>query len=154
YEATDYWEDLEQEGDIDALASAMIPVLSAPPAYAFSFALASPAAERASPAPRRKRRRSPPASIHRLRITLLGVRPPIWRRVEVPSDSTLSELHDIVQAAMGWYNSHLHDFRVGDVSYSDPDLLQELGDRDERTARLDEVAPGPKSRLRYTYDFG
>jgi hypothetical protein len=55
---------------------------------------------------------------------------------------------------MGWYNSHLHDFRIGDVSYSDPRMMQELSDRDEWTALLEEVAPRPKSRLRYTYDFG
>jgi hypothetical protein len=72
----------------------------------------------------------------------------------VPSDITLSELHAIVQETMGWHDSHLHEFRVGNVGYGDPRLLEELTERDSRKVRLEQVAPAPKSRLRYLYDFG
>jgi hypothetical protein len=147
------WEDLGLQGDVVSVAQALVPTLKRPShSVLFPFTLDELRSE--GPAPPVRSRDSPPMSIHRLRITLLGVRPPIWRRVEVPSDVTLGELHFIVQAAMGWYNSHLHDFRVGNVSYSDPGMMQELNDRDERTALLADVAPRPKSRLRYTYDFG
>ncbi|MDJ0576160.1 MAG: plasmid pRiA4b ORF-3 family protein [Xenococcaceae cyanobacterium MO_234.B1] len=46
-------------------------------------------------------------TIYQLKITLRDIRPPIWRRVQVESSTTLSQLHLIVQAAMGWYNCHL-----------------------------------------------
>ncbi len=95
-----------------------------------------------------------PASVHQLKVTLLGLRPPIWRRILVPSDITLSELHAVVQETMGWHDSHLHEFRVGDVGYGDPRLLEDLADQDSRKTRLEQVAPTPKTRLRYLYDFG
>ena len=95
-----------------------------------------------------------PTSVHQLKVTLRDIQPPIWRRIVVPSDFTLAELHDVLQAVMGWHHSHLHDFRVGKVTYGDPDLLQDLADRDEREARLGEIAPKPGKRFLYTYDFG
>jgi hypothetical protein len=52
--------------------------------------------------------------IYTLRITLRDSKPPIWRRVAVPSDITLGELHEVIQIAMGWTNSHLHQFVLRD----------------------------------------
>ena len=49
----------------------------------------------------------------RLKVTLAGLRPPIWRRLLVEDTMTLGYLHFAVQAAMGWENSHLHLFLVG-----------------------------------------
>jgi pRiA4b ORF-3-like protein len=95
-----------------------------------------------------------PLSIHRIKVTLSGVRPPVWRRLLVPSDVTLLRLHRILQAAMGWDDAHLHRFRVGHASYGDRILLSEVSARAERTARLAEVAPALGDRLRYDYDFG
>jgi hypothetical protein len=48
--------------------------------------------------------------IFQLRITLNDSRPPIWRRVAVPSDITLGELHEVIQIVMGWMGGHLHHF--------------------------------------------
>ena len=101
-----------------------------------------------------KRASTPPASVHQLKVTLQGIRPPIWRRLRVPSDATLAALHGVLQAAMGWEDSHLHRFRVGGATYGDRSILGEVVDRSERTARLAQVAPHPKDRLRYEYDFG
>src|SRR5947209_3771585 len=61
---------------------------------------------------------------YQLKITLRDIDPPVWRRVRVP-DCTLDELHEHVQTAMGWTNSHLHHFRVGDQFYGDPELMRE-----------------------------
>ena len=94
------------------------------------------------------------ASIHQLKVTLAGIRPPIWRRLRVPSDVTLATLHGILQTAMGWEGSHLHRFRIGGTAYGDRGVLGDVVDRSERTARLDHVASSTKSKLAYDYDFG
>jgi hypothetical protein len=57
-------------------------------------------------------------------ITLLDTRPPVWRRIQV-KDGTLDKLHEHIQTAMGWTNSHLHHFRIGQQLYGDPLLMQE-----------------------------
>ncbi len=60
------------------------------------------------------------ARIYRLKITLRGTTPPVWRRILVPGDITLDQLHRVFQIVMGWTDSHLHQFHVGDVRYGDP----------------------------------
>ncbi len=109
---------------------------------------------RSSPAAGEGSRRT---TAYQLKIRLLGTKPPVWRRVRVPGDLSLAELHHVIQIAMGWTDTHLHDFRVGDVRYGDPDQLSDgwLDDtRDERRARVAQVLPRAGDRLRYTYDFG
>jgi hypothetical protein len=54
-----------------------------------------------------------PPEIYQLKVTLLGTSPPIWRRLLVPSDLTLAQLHDVLQVAMGWQECHMHEFSVG-----------------------------------------
>ena len=51
--------------------------------------------------------------IYQLKVSLLGIRPPIWRRFLVADSTTLMELHDVIQIVMGWTNSHLYQFIVG-----------------------------------------
>jgi hypothetical protein len=90
-------------------------------------------------------------------VTLAGIRPPIWRRVQVPSDLTLAKLHHVIQDAMGWIDYHLHQFDAGGITYGDPSLNEDGMMDDvvnERTARLSRLAPSPKNRLNYLYDFG
>jgi hypothetical protein len=53
-----------------------------------------------------------------LKVTLRGVRPPIWRRLVVPGAMTLGDLHQAIQAAMGWEGDHLHAFDIGGRSYA------------------------------------
>ncbi len=93
-------------------------------------------------------------SVHRLKVTLLGIRPPIWRRIEVPSTITLSELHTVVQVAMGWWDSHLHQFVVDGVIYGIDDG-EGWGPPpvDERRTKLRDVA-SEGVRFSYEYDFG
>jgi len=92
--------------------------------------------------------------IFQLKIQLRRVRPPVWRRVLVPGEITLAELHDVIQAAMGWTDSHLHLFDVGDARYGVPDPDWGMDDvEDESRAKLFRVAE-EGGRLRYTYDFG
>jgi len=92
--------------------------------------------------------------IFQLKVQLREVRPPVWRRVLVPGEMDLAELHEVVQAAMGWTNSHLHEFEIEGSQYGVPDPDWELDEvADESGVRLSRVA-GEGSRLRYAYDFG
>ena len=45
--------------------------------------------------------------IYQVKVTLEGIRPPIWRRILVTSDTTLGKLHSILQVVMGWDDYHL-----------------------------------------------
>jgi hypothetical protein len=64
---------------------------------------------------------TPKTKIFQLKIALAGIRPPVWRRVLPPGETTLAELHDVVQVAMGWTDTHLHEFEIGDARYGLPD---------------------------------
>ena len=93
---------------------------------------------------------APGEPVHQVVVTLCEVDdPPVWRRLLVPSAISLDRLHDVLQAAMGWQNSHLHSFTDGHRTYGHPD--PELGFRDERSVRLGDL---DTDRLGYTYDFG
>lgn len=91
---------------------------------------------------------------YQLKVTLRGTRPPIWRRLEVPGRITLSRFHDVLQIAMGWTDSHLHQFVVDGVVYglSDPDW--DMPVKSSARVRLDQVLREPKDQLVYEYDFG
>ena len=91
-----------------------------------------------------------------LRIELLDVNPPIWRRLLLPADIALPRLHRVFQIALGWTDSHLHEFVIGGVRYghADPDWDAELQQTDERGVALAR-ALGPDARgFDYVYDFG
>lgn len=59
--------------------------------------------------------------IYQIKVTLHGTRPPIWRRLLVSADITLAKLHDVLQTAMGWENGHMHQFRVGQRRFGQPE---------------------------------
>lgn len=89
---------------------------------------------------------------YRLKISLNGIRPPIWRRVEVPGRFNLSEVHGVIQAVMGWMNCHLHAFTVdGREIAPDEDGYPP---EEENEIRLDELGLAKGARFRYEYDFG
>jgi hypothetical protein len=92
-----------------------------------------------------------------LRIELLDTDPAIWRQVEVPTSMTLKGLHDVVQAAMGWYNRHLWELRQGKQRYGQPIPGDDWGGAPTIKAdkvRLREILKPRKTVLTYTYDFG
>ncbi len=91
--------------------------------------------------------------VFELRITLRHIDPPIWRALRVPADVPLSVLHEVLQTAFGWTNSHLHDFHVGDIRFGMSEVEDEQFSVDERAAPLGAVARAG-SKLAYEYDFG
>lgn len=131
---------------------------------------------------RQRLKSSQPAQVHELKITLCHSKPHIWRRVAVPSDMSLGDLHCVIQIVMGWDGYHLHQFII---PYNQPkptreeiDELRQTGQweklmertrrgryvsdprfeleniEDERKVKLSELAPAVKSKFIYEYDFG
>ncbi len=88
-----------------------------------------------------------------LRIDLEWLDPPIWRRLLVPAGIRLDKLHDVLQVAMGWTDSHLHAFTIAEQRYGMH--LDEFAERelDEKKFTL-LAAIGKQRRFRYEYDFG
>ncbi len=100
-----------------------------------------------------------PVPIYLLKVSLEGIKPLIWRRLQVPGSANLGWLHAVIQVAMGWSNSHLHQFVLGERLYSDPSFeLDEFEDDphvfDENTTAIRDIAPRAKSAFVYEYDFG
>ncbi|MGH7069136.1 MAG: plasmid pRiA4b ORF-3 family protein [Acetobacteraceae bacterium] len=90
-----------------------------------------------------------------LRIRLDDVAPAVTRRIEVPLTIRLDRLHLVLQAAMGWSNSHLYEIRAGDVGWGRPDAEFGDGPQDASKARLIDVLEDVGARsLTYLYDFG
>jgi hypothetical protein len=143
---------VEDVGDFLDLLRArvdLLPPAARPPA-------AQPSGGAARPAGRDAARRSggrtlAGRTVHRLKITLRGAKPPIWRRLEVPSDITLERLHLAIQEAFGWTGYHMWVFSTpaGEYGTADP----ELGHRSAAAKKLSDVAL-TGGRIRYTYDFG
>lgn len=93
-------------------------------------------------------------------VALDSIKPEIWRRLTVPLNTTVAQLHHILQAAMGWTDSHLHEFDIGGLRYGDVDMLNE--DRFEGDAQafdaaqvcLKDFSRKPGTAFTYIYDFG
>ncbi len=100
--------------------------------------------------------------IYRFRISLLGIEPEIWRLIEVPEKYTFWDLHVAIQDAMGWWDSHLHEFRLPGAGRKAPRPigipLEPMDDEEEYTpgwvVMLGEVFSRPGDVIGYQYDFG
>jgi hypothetical protein len=98
-------------------------------------------------------------ALYQFKITLLETKPAIWRRIQT-CDCTLDDLHYLIQATMGWTNSHLHQFEIKGERYGDPKLLHDgLDDiefADSTATTLSDIVPsnGTRFQFLYEYDFG
>ena len=96
------------------------------------------------------------AEIYQLKVTLLGTK--IWRRLLVPADMTLAQLHDVLQVAMGWQDGHLHEFSARGRHFGPPnpeDRFMAMDPiEDERRVRVSSVLGRTGAKAVYTYDFG
>jgi hypothetical protein len=91
---------------------------------------------------------------YQIKITLRHSKPPIWQRLLVSGDTNLFDLHKIIQIAMGWTNSHLHQFIIDGEYYSIPSEDDWEPVIDEREYNLEDVAAYERSKFIYEYDFG
>lgn len=93
-----------------------------------------------------------PAPIFQVKVGLRGAKPPIWRRLEIPADISLAQLHEVIQVAFEWNGGHMHVFETDYGEFGKADAA--LGHSSETAVTLEQVAPAAGRRIRYTYDFG
>lgn len=94
--------------------------------------------------------------IYQFKVTLRGIRPPIWRRFQVADDLTFYELHCVLQDVMGWYGGHLHAFDLGDFQITDAETLVDgwTDGEDEQKAKVKKYVRQEGQKFGYEYDFG
>ena len=102
-------------------------------------------------------KKSAATTVHTVRASLHGAKPPVWRRLELPSDLTLDMVHAVMQIAFAWHGYHLHQFETACGAFGRPDDdgdrgFEEVGD--ESAAALAQVAAEEKAKIVYVYDFG
>jgi hypothetical protein len=97
-----------------------------------------------------------PKLTYQLKISLKGAKPPIWRRVLVPSDIRLDLLHLVIQGTMGWFDCHLHQFDAKGVYFGVPtdDFGGGFDIEDETMVKLHDLLHREKQSMNYEYDFG
>jgi hypothetical protein len=102
------------------------------------------------------------AKIFQFKIKLYKIDPPIWRRVQIFSDSTFAEFSDVILRAMGWDDSHMHGFAIKNIYTNIKDrIVQKLDgadhydeEKDEETVTLDEYFSRQNKKAKYIYDYG
>jgi pRiA4b ORF-3-like protein len=92
--------------------------------------------------------------LYQFKVTLRGIFPPIWRRIQVWENYTLAQLHRVLQVVMGWENYHLYEFRIGGKLYGDPELDDERESIDVKRTRISNVLSEVGTEFEYVYDFG
>ena len=102
-------------------------------------------------------KKSAATTIHTVKASLHGAKPPVWRRLELPSNLTLDMVHEVLQVAFAWHGYHLHQFETACGAFGRPDNdadwgFEEAGD--ESAVTLAQVAVGEKAKIVYVYDFG
>jgi hypothetical protein len=147
---------VEDVDDYISLLAARIAVLPEPSKSAVQAAGSATASRAKASAGKASAGRRPPAqkNVHRLKVTLRGTKPPIWRRLEVPADITLHRLHTVIQHGFGWQDSHLYVFETPAGWYGIPDPDDDLDICSAANKKLSAVADWPGDRIRYKYDFG
>jgi hypothetical protein len=95
--------------------------------------------------------------IYRMRVSVPGTNPLIWRLIQVPGIMPLHTLHTVLQIVMGWENYHLYEFIMAGAEYSDPGLGWEEDDitmRDSKRVRVEELVSAVGESFTYVYDLG
>jgi hypothetical protein len=92
--------------------------------------------------------------VYQLKATIVGTKPPVWRRVLVEEAASLLDLHFVLQGASGWYDGHLHEFEIDNVRYGTDDG-EGVGPppKSERRPRLGAFGQ-QGTTIKYVYDFG
>jgi len=100
----------------------------------------------------REKAGAPGEAVVRLKVTLKGTKPPVWRRLLVPGSMTLADLCEAILTGMGWVGGHLHSFEVDGRQYGDPSLVDDVAD--EKRVTLNGLRKSGVKSFVFTYDFG
>jgi hypothetical protein len=95
-----------------------------------------------------------PAALLQIKLTLTGVKPPIWRRVLVTDQVSLKRLHDCLQAVADWQDVHLHEFVIQEKRYGQPAPREVVPVQNEALFRLHSLPLAKGTVFTYVYDFG
>lgn len=96
-------------------------------------------------------------AVYQLKVSVDGISPLIWRRLQISEDATLPQLHQTLQVLFGWLDYHLHEFIMDGCTFAEPDeedALYRANVRDERGATLSTIMKRVGGVLIYHYDFG
>jgi len=107
--------------------------------------------------PEKEEKTDKPIPSYILHISIMFSDPLIWRRVQIPGNTTLATLHRIIQLSMGWHDTDFHQFLVGKISYeptSSDNNIRETAKYDERNARLCDLEESMHFMFSYLYDAG
>jgi len=92
-------------------------------------------------------------SLYELRVRVKDIGPPVWRELRLRGDTTLDKLHEVLQVAMGWTDSHLYLFHAGGEKYGEPDPEWEKV-RDSARTTLEDIVRETGRSFVYEYDLG
>lgn len=92
--------------------------------------------------------------IYQFKISLIGITPLIWRRIQILESNTFYDFHRVIQDAMGWYNCHLHEFEITNPKTEEVDLIGDgVNNLNEHKIKISKYF-SKVSRAFYEYDFG
>lgn len=92
--------------------------------------------------------------IYQMKVTLEDIKPPIWRRIQVTSATSLYKFHKILQTVMGWSDYHLHEFIIDETHYGKPDPDYPFEVKNEKNMKLGQAVSEEGAKFTYIYDFG
>jgi len=93
------------------------------------------------------------AELYQLRVALGGVSPLVWRRLLIASETSIAQLHEILQLVFDWSGEHMHRFHIHGRDYGISQLGGLVFDEDARQVPLSRFQLHCGERFRYEYDF-
>src|SRR5260370_37882641 len=92
-------------------------------------------------------------TVHRVKVNLYGAKPPVWRRLEIPSAMSLNLVHAVLQIAFDWHDYHLHVFETVCGQFGSPELDDSAARQDEPPATRSQGSGAKRAKARYRSDF-
>jgi hypothetical protein len=99
--------------------------------------------------------------VYQFKIILSDIKPPIWRRIQIPETYSFWDLHVAITDAMGWADYHLHEFRTKDPSTTQEVRIGNPIDEDwgittlpEHKQKISKYFSLDNKKAVYLYDFG